>query len=1020
MNQQYGLNKYVQFGLIGFLGGFCVSFFTAKTLAQQSNIIPDNTLGAESSRFNPNVVINGINADSIDRGARRGSNLFHSFSQFNINNGQSLYFVNPAGVKNILTRVTGGNASNILGTLGVAGGANLFLINPAGILFGENARLDVQGSFVGTTANGVQFGEQGLFSATNPEVPGLLTVNPSALFFNQLNQGKITVKSQASSGISPTGGNATGLRVPDGQSLLLVGGNVNIDGGGLKAYGGNIELAGLSAPGNVGLNFARDNISLDIPDGVERADISLSNRAEINVLRDNGGSIKINARNVELNQRSQMWAGIDSGLGTPESKGGDIVINATGTTTLTDNTLIANVVNDKAFGKAGDIDITTNVLSVTNRALLDASTFGNGDAGSVVINASDTVSFNQSGVFSRVVETGVGKGGGINITTGSFFLTNSAQLTTSTFGNGDAGRVAINASNAVSLDTSSILSKVENTGVGKGGTIDITANSLSLTNQARILASTQGNGNAGNVVINADNVSLDRSAVFSRVAETGEGKGGKINITAGSLFLTNSAQLTTSTFGNGDAGRVVINATDAVTVDTSSILSKVEKTGEGKGGTIDITTNSLSLSNQARILASTEGKGDAGRVVINARDTVSFDGSGILSRIVETGEGEGGTIDITTGSLFLTNSAQLTTSTFGKGDAGRVVINANDAVSLDTSSILSKVENTGAGKGGTIEIITDSLSLSNISQIATTTSGEFPAGDITLNVQDSITMSGSETGLFANTVQGSTGKGGSIIIDPRTMIIRDGAKIAVDSQGTGIGGDIELIAGFLTLDRGTISAETRSNTGGNITLNLQNILLLRNGNGSQISTTAGNQQFGGDGGNITINSPFIVAIPKENSDISANAFSGRGGKVEINSQGIFGIESRPKPTALSDITASSQIGISGETNINTADTSSIQNSFTELSPTIDTSAIIANSCIARSNKRKENSFTITGSGALPANRPGDVLVSTYTTGEVRGVETTFRSWKKGDPIIEPQGLYRLNNGQLLLSRECSN
>ena len=74
--------------------------------------------------------------------------------------------------------MTGGNASNILGTLGVDGAANLFLMNPNGILFGENARLDLGGSFVGTTANGVQFGEQGNFSATNPEAPGLLTVNP--------------------------------------------------------------------------------------------------------------------------------------------------------------------------------------------------------------------------------------------------------------------------------------------------------------------------------------------------------------------------------------------------------------------------------------------------------------------------------------------------------------------------------------------------------------------------------------------------------------------------------------------------------------------------------------------------------------------------------------------------------------------------------------------------------------------------------------------------------------------------
>jgi large exoprotein involved in heme utilization and adhesion len=173
------------------------------------------------------------------------------------------------------------------------------------------------------------------------------------------------------------------------------------------------------------------------------------------------------------------------------------------------------------------------------------------------------------------------------------------------------------------------------------------------------------------------------------------------------------------------------------------------------------------------------------------------------------------------------------------------------------------------------------------------------------------------------------------------------------------------------------------------------------------------------GSSININSEFIVGIPEENSDISANAFSGAGGNVQINTQGIFGIESRPKPSEKSDITASSELGVLGTININAPDSSSIQNSFTELSLIIDTNALIANSCISRGTKQQENSFTITGSGGSTTNRPG-VSVSAYTTDEVRGVETTSRPWKKGDPIIEPTGLYRLNNGQLLLSRECSN
>ena len=116
-----------------------LSLFSA-TSGVQSQIIPDNTLGNENSKFTPTGV-----KDLIEGGAIRGNNLFHSFSEFNVNNNQLVYFSNPTGINNILTRVTGNNISNIFGTLGVNGNANLFLINPNGIIFGQNAKLDIKG-----------------------------------------------------------------------------------------------------------------------------------------------------------------------------------------------------------------------------------------------------------------------------------------------------------------------------------------------------------------------------------------------------------------------------------------------------------------------------------------------------------------------------------------------------------------------------------------------------------------------------------------------------------------------------------------------------------------------------------------------------------------------------------------------------------------------------------------------------------------------------------------------------------
>ena len=137
-----------------------VAFSGNPAFGQSVPIEADNTLGAESSR-----VVRSGNIDSISGGAIRGGNLFHSFEKLNVQELRGAYFVNPSNdIKNILSRVTGNNPSEILGTLGifnnpgVTSSPNLIFSNPNGIVFGENASLDVPGAFVGTTADAVQFG----------------------------------------------------------------------------------------------------------------------------------------------------------------------------------------------------------------------------------------------------------------------------------------------------------------------------------------------------------------------------------------------------------------------------------------------------------------------------------------------------------------------------------------------------------------------------------------------------------------------------------------------------------------------------------------------------------------------------------------------------------------------------------------------------------------------------------------------------------------------------------------------
>ncbi|WP_377964255.1 two-partner secretion domain-containing protein, partial [Almyronema epifaneia] len=143
----------------------------------KAQITPDQSLGAESSVVTPDVEVRGAIADQINGGAARGQNLFHSFQDFNVLTNQRVYFANPASIENIISRVTGGNLSNIDGLLGVDGAANLFFLNPNGIVFGPHAQLDVSGSFVAGTGTGFTFLDGSEFSATNPNAAPLVTVN---------------------------------------------------------------------------------------------------------------------------------------------------------------------------------------------------------------------------------------------------------------------------------------------------------------------------------------------------------------------------------------------------------------------------------------------------------------------------------------------------------------------------------------------------------------------------------------------------------------------------------------------------------------------------------------------------------------------------------------------------------------------------------------------------------------------------------------------------------------------------
>ncbi len=664
-----------------------------------AQITPDSTLGNQNSLVRPYSQIPSPGNVEIKGGATWGANLFHSFKEFNVREGERAYFYSPGSeIKNILARVTGGNPSEILGVLGMFGNSNpnLFLINPNGIIFGQKAQLQVRGSFVATTANAIQFGNQGFFSASTPDVPPVLTVNPSALLFNQIGAGSIINKSVALNQRNRViDGKSTveGLRVTDGNSLLLVGGNVELQGG-VHALGGRVELGGLAGTGTVGLD---KNLHLTFPDGVARADVSLSNGA---------------------------------------------IVSATG--------------------------------------------------------ASAT---------------------------------------------------------------------------GAGGVIEV--------------------------------------------------QGRRITISDGSQIKTQTIEL-------GQPGRLVLTASDSVELSGTSADGKLF----------------------SALLSQTFGSEPAGDLTIKTRKLIVQDG------------------------------AQVSADTFSQGDGGKLTVVASDSVELSGKSTLADGREV---QSGLFSVASDLNKTGNI------------------------------------------GDGGDLTIQTGRLIVRNGAEVAVSRQVSDSGnerkaGNLAIAARSIQLNRGFLSAMTQSGKGGNITLQVQDLLILRHR--SQISTSAGTRNQGGDGGNINIDTQFLVALPSENSDISAAAYTGKGGNVQITAQDIFGTESRPKPTPQSDITASSKLGIDGVVRINTPDIDPSRGLVALPTQLVDASGLIAQNCYS-GGSQVASTFTVTGRGGLPDNpsetlssnavwtdlRPNPNLAATSSSSPIaaRGSHPTAA------PLVEAQGWVINDKGEIVLT-----
>lgn len=662
----------------------------------------------------------------------------------------------------------------------------------------------------------------------------------------------------------------------------------------------------------------------------------------------------------------------------------------------------------------------------------DPSLF-NGNGGDLIFLASGDLTLPEaSEVYTYGLENGAVRfASETSIRQGEFSFIEGSTVGVGTGGDFSfqAPLIVIDGSVAIFLD-----------GTGTGGDLILnadqfeagTGSSTAIPNLATVVF---GDGPSGQVLVDANQITLDSTFLGSQNQSFFEGPGGDVLIRARSLTAIDGSQVGSLTggFAFGDAGNVNVIAEKSIVLQgllpgggafdfavPSGIFSSINADAEGNGGTVTISTGMLVIEDGAQVRASSLGIGNGGAITVEATDAIILDGavydafedttfpSQIVSEVSLGGEGEGGDVTLTTGRLTATNGGVISVSTDSFGDAGDIRITATESVTFDgatTFDIPSLSEETAVresglrsealalatGSGGNITVTTPNLSVTNRGTLEASTLGTGTAGNFKFNVDNTVLVDGEGSAIIANTLPDSIGDGGNITVDPVLVQLSNGAQISVASEGTGIAGNILMLGDTLLLDNGQINADTLSTDGGNITLLFNEIITLENG--SRISTSAGTAQAGGDGGNIVIAVPYIVGAPDENNDITANAFEGRGGRVEITADGIFYLipRSRAELEALlrttdpaqldpinlptNDITAISQVDpdLQGEVVLTSPDADPNQGTIALPDNIIDASRLIAQGCSGDSVAASEiGSLIVTGRGGLPTD-PSEAL-----------------------------------------------
>jgi filamentous hemagglutinin family protein len=906
-----------------------------------AEVITDGSMGAAQNLTGSQFQI------PQNLGTTVGNNLFHSFSQFNLYQGESATFAGDNSLKNVISRVTGGNVSTINGLLrSTIGHANFYFINPAGVTFGAEAQVDVPAAFHVSTADNLRFADGGQFNSTLSSASSLSVAEPVGFGFIA-NQGTVQIQQAA-------------LAFKSASSVSLSGNAVVIDKGSLKNPAGSLQI----------YTAGTANVDVDL---IQRTASNLAGQTTItdsllDVSGDGAGLLTLRSDTIDLNNAT-LRADNQGTTHADASKGVDVTANGL---TLANGALISSAANslgsganiainagtllldgqgtktgiettaNEAAGNAGDIAIKTNKLDLYYGGVIRSDTYGMGNAGKITVNSGQAQmnglgSILDTGILTTTDKTATGNAGTITVNSSELSLINAVSISSYSNSAGSAGDVNINAAQLLidgqgnGAEISSNAADINSTATAKAGNITVTSKDITLFNGGIIRSNISTQNNAGNVTVNADNLLVDaQSGVVTGIftnntnnswAEDNAGNSGAIAVTVGKLSLLNGGEISGQTLSRGDAGNISIKATEILIdplntnvgrttafTDGTGIFSDAREFSTGKASTIQIQTDKLTLLNGGRISSDTNSAGNAGNVLVEAK-TLSLNGSGINTKIssdaLAQSTGHAGMVTVNASQLNLLNAGTISSSTRGLNNAGNVSVNTDTLVVNGQDSplytgIFSDAYKKSAGNAGEVRIKTNDLSVFNSGAISTSIWSKGNAGNVSIAANNILLdgqSTGQATGISSNAQLDSSGNAGTITLTANNLTIRNGGQVRSDSMGQGNAGNVTIAAKQVAINRHSKAFDTGiftdttllSGTGqaGIIHLTADALTLK---SGAEISSNTDNQ---GNAGSILIDAKQLVLDGRGNraitgifSDASNLATGGNAGLIQVNSDNL--------------------------------------------------------------------------------------------------------------------------------------